>query len=564
MCSARSQFFTIPELAVNLGPFLWRGDVARLMRTSRFLYDIFASVLFRQLSFSSFDFGLLESSNGLKALARNIHHVREVQSGLLFLNFYYHCQLAYEQQHASQSGTSLELPSWLPPPQPLRLSMIPLPPMHNLTSLACRSTHLKEDLGHPALDKHPNYGRNYIPIVYWLTRSSPNLFKLDFELFVESKQQLLLFTRMISGMRNLQWLRLVIYTSEVFWAKLPLAVFFSLPSSLSTLRLEFGLVAAHHRLFMLNSMEDAVWDRFWDLQGKEGARPLVRRQGPLGNLKVLSFTFYQRPGMTTDEYVALFGDCPGIESLIVPWSSAQLEPAILGRFIGKHCPKLRNVTPSGIRDDTLEELSLYDYSTSVRPLTLADATSEPWASNKLKKLQLRVAMPDMFYLRQKNQRPYFDRLAAAGTTGKQQSLVWNDAEQRQLALLERLYSQIGKQTELEVLDLDAVPGPTSVKRGAGHSFQFDAFPLMLSLGDPEAGYPGYLDLLRGLKRLRRLIGSFGMFSRDSVLTVGEKEVEWMTRHWVSLQEAHFFTRTITPRECFLKLQEQLPGLNIYN
>lgn len=356
----------------------------------------------------------------------------------------------------------------------------------------------------------------------------------------------------------------------------------------------------------------------------------MSRQGPLENLKELSLTFSTRPEMTADEYVALFEDCPGIESLVVPWSSAQLEPTFLGRFIGQYCPKLRNVRPSGIRGDTvlsatiltsmtphtlrtlrghavnlsratlsaiiyrhssnlrkillseympmtsaliqkilvqcpeLEELSLYDHNTSVQPLTLADATAEPWASNKIKKLQLRIAIPDLFYLRQKKQRPYFDRLAAAGTTGKQQSLVWTDAEQGQLALLERLYSQIGKQTGLEVLDLVAVPGPTSVKGGAGQSFKFDVFPLMLSLGDSEAGYPGYLDLLRGLKRLRKLIGSFGMFSQDSVLTVGEKEVEWMARHWVSLQEAHFYTRRVTPRGCFLKLQERLPGVKIYN
>lgn len=97
-----------------------------------------------------------------------------------------------------------------------------------------------------------------MPIVYWLTRSSPNLVKLDFELFIESEQQFLLFTKLISGMRNLQWLRLAIFTSEVFWAKLPLAVFTSLPSSLSTLWLEFGLVSARLDLFKMNSEEDAA------------------------------------------------------------------------------------------------------------------------------------------------------------------------------------------------------------------------------------------------------------------------------------------------------------------
>ncbi|KAF9144096.1 hypothetical protein BG015_000207 [Linnemannia schmuckeri] len=77
----------------------------------------------------------------------------------------------------------------------------------------------------------------------------------------------------------------------------------------------------------------------------------------------------------------------------------------------------------------LEELSLYSYNTSVRPLAQADATAESWVSNRIQKLQLRVAIPDLFYLRPKK-----------------------------------------KQTKLEVLNPDAFPGPTSVKRAAGRSF----------------------------------------------------------------------------------------------
>ncbi|KAF9144097.1 hypothetical protein BG015_000208 [Linnemannia schmuckeri] len=65
-----SQFFSIPELTVKLGPFLWPSDVSRLIRTSRLMCDIFASVLFRQLCFSSFEFRMLGSVNGLKALYR--------------------------------------------------------------------------------------------------------------------------------------------------------------------------------------------------------------------------------------------------------------------------------------------------------------------------------------------------------------------------------------------------------------------------------------------------------------------------------------------------------------
>lgn len=68
--------------------------------------------------------------------------------------------------------------------------------------------------------------------------------------------------------------------------------------------------------------------------------------------------------------------------------------------------------------------------------------------------------------------------------------MWTDAERGQLLLLERLYLQLGKQTDLKVLDLVVVSEATSVKARAGHESQFDAFPLMLSLETPNAGQPG--------------------------------------------------------------------------
>lgn len=41
-----------------------------------------------------------------------------------------------------------------------------------------------------------------------------------------------------------------------------------------------------------------------------------------------------------------------------------------------------------------------------------------------------------------------------------------------------------------------------------------------------------------------------MHSEGSVVAVGQKEVDWMARHWVSLKEAHFYPKNIPPKECF--------------
>lgn len=203
---------------------------------------------------------------------------------------------------------------------------------------------------------------------------------------------------------------------------------------------------------------------------------LVRRQGRLENLKSLKFRFYMQPRMPIKDPMALFVDCPGIEFLAVPLSSAHLEPVVLGRFIAQHCSKLREVRVPRIPGDDallsttiltsmaphtlqplqiydcepdpivmsaimsaimsiiidhhssslrkitlleyppmtspliqkilsqcseLEELTLYLFATTLPPLTLTDATIEPWATTKLRKLQPRVTVPDLFYLQQK-------------------------------------------------------------------------------------------------------------------------------------------------------------------
>jgi hypothetical protein len=317
----------------------------------------------------------------------------------------------------------------------------------------------------------------------------------------------------------------------------------------------------------------------------------------------------------------LFSDCPAIEKLDVPWVGPLTDPVALGLFIGKMCSKLRNVRPSLIPNDhllsvtiintmapntlqrlaaydysldvaamsamierhssslrivilegyknltsalirqilahcsKLEELRLYRYKPTTASLTLADAAAERWASSSIKYLQLRVTVPDLFYIKQRKDRPYFSR---------PEPITLTNAEREQFALLEKLYTQIGRQRRMEILELEALPEPTSVKAKAP-DFVFPAFPAMLSLGTwGPNGRPGYLQLLRGMTRLRKLIGSFGMFSDETVITVGQAEVEWMLQHWERLENVHFYSRRIAFRPCFQYMQQQRPQLSLYN
>ncbi|KAF9131303.1 hypothetical protein BGW39_001978 [Mortierella sp. 14UC] len=544
-CQARTQFFSIPELALTLGPFMQEADISCLMRTNRLLDDIFAARLYRQLYCSSFWSRLLDSEDGMRGLARNVHHVRELDTGLCALSFYYHCQLVYQQQLADTNGTPFAMPGWLPPPQPLRLAMIPLPPMRNLTSFYCRSPGNVKDIVHPSLDKRPNYGRNYLAMVYWLTcDTTPNLRKLDFECYLESRQQLQLFNRMLSSMRSLKTVFLDIYTTALLWAEVPLAVFYNCPASLQELNLRYGYVDHHWKRFKMDHKVDAEWNRIWDLQGphhQQQQQPLTHKQGLLENLKTLSLKFWWTPRLTTDDSMEIFAHCPNISYLQVPSSredqlsvnlvksmatntlqsltkyDCDIRATTMSIMIERHSSSLRRISLEEyshlystliqqvlVHCSGLEELELHNGNspgrTSAPSVSLADVAAEPWASSNIRRLQLRVAVPELLYLRQKQAYPYFSRPIP---------LVLTDVEQTQFVLLEKLYTQIGRQTELEMLDLWAVPEKTSVKMHASR-FIFDIFPGMLSLGDKEAGYPGYLDSLKGLKKLRRLTGSSGM------------------------------------------------------
>ncbi|KAF9128468.1 hypothetical protein BGW39_005034 [Mortierella sp. 14UC] len=615
---ASYRFFTIPELASRLGPYLWRGDIVKLIRTNRLMNEVFSAHLYKTINCDSSRFPLMESENGLRTMARNIRHVRKLNTGLLFLNFYFHCRLAHQKGRACIDCIPLDRPAWLPQPQALRHSMVPLPAMPNLESLSCRSTHLREDLSHPSLDKSTNYGRDYLSMMFWITRDSPNLKKLNFQLYIESEQQIPLLTQMLSGMRNLKSLNLSIYTTEALWAKLPMAVFYSCPSSLESLILEFGIIGQLDIRFKMNPEDDAKWDAIWDLQGPQ---PLSRRQEPLTRLQSLRLAFRMMPRLTTGDFMMLFSDCPAIEKLYVPWIGPLTDPVALGLFIGKMCSQLRDVHPSLNQDDhllsvtiintmapntlrrlatydygldiatlsamiqrhssslrtvllegykhltsglirqilahcsELEELRLYRYKPTTPPLTLADAAVERWASSKIKYLQLRVTIPDLFYIKQRKERPYFSR---------PEPITLTEAERGQFALLEKLYSQIGRQRRMEILDMVALPEPTSVKAKAP-DFIFPAFPAMLSLGTwGPNGRPGYLQLMRGMTRLRKLIGSFEMFSDETVITVGQAEVEWMLQHWERLENVHFYSRRVAFRPCFQYMQEQRPTLSLYN
>ncbi|KAF9549190.1 hypothetical protein EC957_004490 [Mortierella hygrophila] len=185
-------------------------------------------------------------------------------------------------------------------------------------------------------------------------------------------------------------------------------------------------------------------------------------------------------------------------------------------------------------------------------LTVSEVVERKWASSRIKELNLRISLDDLvrsvpalsstdahaaadaaysaagFREDDKPPEPYYLRPTP---------ILFTDQEQRQMAVLEKFYKQLGVQTELEVLELWKIE-PT-FDADNDDSLEDLTFPALLSLGDPVAGRPGFLDLWGGLKNLRSLRGSFNSYSDENRVIVGMREVQWIAEAWPKLEEANF-------------------------
>ncbi|KAG0255227.1 hypothetical protein BGZ95_005819, partial [Linnemannia exigua] len=191
-----------------------------------------------------------------------------------------------------------------------------------------------------------------------------------------------------------------------------------------------------------------------------------------------------------------------------------------------------------------------DYSLYDAVLNLSDAISAPWASKKLRHLEIFIGIPKM-----DSRDPYYQRLAP---------VILSEYEIQLFENLEKFYRQIASLVELEYLDLRAV----YYDKDSGIELELsrldskaNTFPGMLNLYDTEKGSPGYLDLLTGLVKLRELRGSVCVSTNETKFTVGEREEEWFLTHWPSLERVEFFV-TADNSGGFLERFKEARPLNV--
>ncbi|KAF9544987.1 hypothetical protein EC957_011484 [Mortierella hygrophila] len=328
--------------------------------------------------------------------------------------------------------------------------------------------------------------------------------------------------------------------------------------------------------------------------------PLPRRQEPLSNLEMLELWDIGAQDSTSD-VLSVFAHCPNIKELSISSLAGYREVDVIGQYIGKMCPRIKSLSYSSTEDsaandslpfrimdalpaqqlrevqcyglfaeamtltdnfprlarhfDTLQQLVLHRTGAISRIsisrvfrecnnlenlliecrsrlgcfIELSDAIDGPWNCLKLK--QLRLSISECVLPVEVGVKPYYSRPTP---------ITLSADETRHFARLGSLYQRIGALTELRELDLRMVTRIRQSYRGTRPGSEC-VFHAMLSLGDAEAGRPGFLDQLAGLSKLEILDGSVRLNEEEAKVTIGWDEVRWMDMHWPRLVKARFFT-----------------------
>ncbi|KAF9080873.1 hypothetical protein BGX23_001557 [Mortierella sp. AD031] len=159
-------------------------------------------------------------------------------------------------------------------------------------------------------------------------------------------------------------------------------------------------------------------------------------------------------------------------------------------------------------------------------LLLEDAVAQDWACTRLDQLKI------------------FMDLGSSGALGD--VLLTEVEQQERWVKLEKFYRQLGRLTELSILDIRCVRGLNTLMGGLTIPYQKLSLPGLLSLPKAEEGEEGpgtgvgrkrgYLHLLARLKDLRMIRGSFWAHTVENREMVGQAEMEWIVKTFPKLEQ----------------------------
>ncbi|KAF9141602.1 hypothetical protein BGX30_004463 [Mortierella sp. GBA39] len=188
-------------------------------------------------------------------------------------------------------------------------------------------------------------------------------------------------------------------------------------------------------------------------------------------------------------------------------------------------------TKTVITDEVLFDcLRLEIFNALATPVRLEDVTEEAWASTGIQELYITINSSMIRIPVGSNNRSELDQ-----------------QQKEKMERLEILYQQLGRLTELKILDTRRYvkrPAPNVNFRSVLSTSEY-FLPGLLTVGDSCAeagGQWGGLQLLSGLKNLTTLRGQFhANITTMPGFILGEKEVAWITANWPRLEKVEFYT-----------------------
>lgn len=576
------------------------------------MHEVMAPSVYKNLTttyYSSRGTNLQDSPDGLKALAKNIHYVRSWSSSLLFFVYYYHATTAYHDSNntnntnaTATSSSLVTLPTETTSGTPQLFTsatldvvqLTPLPAMTRLTKLELSFSLRGYELKCPYI--LPNYGNSWTSAIHLcgILRRLSQLCDLYLcALSVRNSRSAQLITSTLLDMTNLKQLRTTLASKGRYPGVMPL-LFFSCPPSSE--RLHIGLAHPH----VVQTYDES--DMCTGEAEQDAGTAFSRRTSPLNNIRELTLVRWVGR-TTTEEFLSIFRQCPGLEKLDILWSV--IPAGVGGADVGRICCNLRDISYLGPDDDlsdkemlvfevmkvlpeaqmemlnfhwtsnrqlegTIVRTTILRHSRSLRKIKivyqitssairliletctalevmdtphpiidLPDAVASPWASSKMTRLLLSVAvtLPSFSILADIQYVPSYLKTPPTPLAKDEEHIFTQ---------LEVFYQQIGKQTNMQLLHLHRPPGN---RPGASRLFSEKIpFPGLLSLRENVAGRPGYLDLLGRLSQLKEVGGDVAPETLNYQMAKDAPEVDWILEHWPCLlfHVSSFFPRSRVP------------------
>ncbi|KAF9130991.1 hypothetical protein BGW39_002403 [Mortierella sp. 14UC] len=588
MTNASVTFFSLPELTSELCLYLTATDIWNLMLTNRHMHNIcrplfWDTLLLRKYGVASRFTNPVANKEGLASFGRNIDAIRTLQTKGRFMSFYTVGLCKYlDDQNNSNSDSAV-------------------------STLDSKHQQQKQAIRRPGWYWERAQGRSILKDTAlslqacWVMSLNLNLTDVFLHgVDLNNERVVRCLARTISSLRHLK--DLAIRPGHNTYAYLDVVdiIFRSCPQSLVSFKMSTDTSKRGKEEAPIDLNDNDI-----------DAGPVVLRTEPLANLRVLQLPDNNR-GYSAEEICPFLEHCPRLETWHLPCISESAEAEAITKVIRTNCKEIRRLlggNPYGnyqgaFVKDVIEAVECQQLET-----LKCFSVQEEWPgqmmslieghSQVLQKIKLRgcermgsltihtilTSCPELRYLDISGH--YSNRIAMsledAGSAKK-----WVCKKLRHLAicvtvpptstsleqqpwdLLERFYRHLGSLHELEFLDLKGA-GCRTYTGEDGQDVEREAeynrlsFPGLFSLGDSSTGEPGYLSLLKDLKRLTTFQGSLSWHNAREGEPRGQKEMEWVVEHWPLLKMfeiiEHFNLRYAEYSYPYVRwLCEQMPQL----